>query len=338
MTLSPAKLRDQAIALHDANKTNSKYGRELLSDLYSDLRKKEDDYIYSGQSDIDRLNNNRQVIEAENVPKGIKLSHAYGIRGEYNPRFDDILVNSDAEKDIWFSTLIHEAQHRLQSRRYPKKQYSTLNNKLLNQDFTSALRYPYSKIRDDGTEYVVGKPNEEWGMAPAEWDAFARQVGYLAYENNLPITTPDEIVEVASKLPNSQKILHGIQVLGKEYDPRVADDILNNFYKKIRQYKDIGDFEFAGGGYVQGTALVEEENKLLKAAEGYKGTDNIKDQIASEAKADGFDDSEVKILISNVLARLKKTESGKNGGAFGTPHKANDRYNAIRTRLKEVLF
>jgi hypothetical protein len=79
--------------------------------------------------------------------------------------------------------------------------------------------------------------------------------------------------------------------------------------------------------------LENEENKLLKAAEGYKGTPDIEGQLAGEAKTDGLTDDEVKAVVSQVLSRLKKTESGKNGGAFGTPHKAEDRYIAIKQTI-----
>jgi hypothetical protein len=91
---------------------------------------------------------------------------------------------------------------------------------------------------------------------------------------------------------------------------------------------------YAHGGYVEQA----EENKLLKAAEGYKGTSGIKQQLVGEAETDGFDFNEAQRIVDTVLQRLKKTESGKNGGAFGTPHKATDRYKAIKEAIGGMLI
>ena len=81
-----------------------------------------------------------------------------------------------------------------------------------------------------------------------------------------------------------------------------------------------------------------EEEKLLKAAEGYKGTDNAETQLIAEAETDGYSNEDAQAIVKQVLKRLKKTESGKNGGAFGTAHKATDRYKAIKEAVKGMLF
>lgn len=62
------------------------------------------------------------------------------------------------------------------------------------------------------------------------------------------------------------------------------------------------------------------EETLLKAAEGYKGTDNIRTQLLKEALLYDITVEEAIELVDKVLARLDKTETGKQGGAFGVAH------------------
>jgi hypothetical protein len=129
---------------------------------------------------------------------------------------------------------------------------------------------------------------------------------------NKPVAPDPELLYIAKNLP-------GIRVEDlEEDDPEIEQKIIDAYYR---------------GGFVQA-----EENKLLKAAEGYKGTPNVKSQLRAEAMTDGITGDEAEAILNNVMARLQKTESGKNGGAFGTPHKAKDRYGAIKKALSEVLY
>jgi hypothetical protein len=129
---------------------------------------------------------------------------------------------------------------------------------------------------------------------------------------------------------------------GKEYwEPKEMYDNV------VKRRKEIASKvkNYASGGYVMknmsgkpSMVLENEENKLLKAAEGYKGTSGIKNQLIGEAETDGLSFDEATAVVNQVLNRLKKTESGKNGGAFGTPHKATDRYRSIKSAMKEMLI
>jgi hypothetical protein len=76
--------------------------------------------------------------------------------------------------------------------------------------------------------------------------------------------------------------------------------------------------------------IKDEENKLLQEAAGLKGTNNIKTQLLGEAASDGITGNEAIQIIKRVLARLGKTETGKQSGAFGKPHKATDEYKAVK--------
>jgi hypothetical protein len=75
------------------------------------------------------------------------------------------------------------------------------------------------------------------------------------------------------------------------------------------------------------------ENKLLKAAEGYKGTANVKKQLIAEAKTDGLDDEEAAAIVDKVLKRLNKTETGKRGSTLG---KAQNPYARVK-RLSALI-
>lgn len=78
------------------------------------------------------------------------------------------------------------------------------------------------------------------------------------------------------------------------------------------------------------------EETLLKAAEGYKGTKNIKQQLTKEALANGLNKAQAKLIVRNVLMRLDKTESGKQSNAFGVAHNARDQTKHIIERISEL--
>lgn len=84
--------------------------------------------------------------------------------------------------------------------------------------------------------------------------------------------------------------------------------------------------------------LVELENVLLKAAEGYKGTTNIKQQLLKEAAAKGVTGDAADTIVSQVLRRLQRTERNgkKTGSAFGVPHKAVDQTQRIRETIQRM--
>jgi hypothetical protein len=82
--------------------------------------------------------------------------------------------------------------------------------------------------------------------------------------------------------------------------------------------------------------MVDEEAKLLQAAAGYKGSPKIKEQLIREAETDGLLPEDAEAMADRVIARLGKSESGKKGGAFGTPHKAEGRYAAIKKALNSL--
>jgi HEAT repeat protein len=81
---------------------------------------------------------------------------------------------------------------------------------------------------------------------------------------------------------------------------------------------------------------MDEENKLLKAAEGYKGTSNIRWQLLREAVADGFSTEEATQLVNKVLKRLNNTESGETGNAFGKVQDPIDRWAKLRERIAQL--
>jgi hypothetical protein len=112
----------------------------------------------------------------------------------------------------------------------------------------------------------------------------------------------------------------GVATDGKPVEDTGENDLLQHLYK---------------GGYVGDPA---EEDKLLKAAEGYKGTPGIKSQLVGEAETDGLSFDEANSIVDGVLRRLNKTESGKKGGALGVAHKATDRYAAIKSALKGAII
>jgi hypothetical protein len=82
---------------------------------------------------------------------------------------------------------------------------------------------------------------------------------------------------------------------------------------------------------------VLEENKLLKEAEGLKGSDEAPAIIAAEATNDGLSDDDVRLIVKSVMERLAKTESGNVGHAFGKAHDPKDEHAAIKTGVQDML-
>lgn len=77
------------------------------------------------------------------------------------------------------------------------------------------------------------------------------------------------------------------------------------------------------------------EDTLLKSAEGYKGTKNIRMQILKEALANGVTFKEAGELTKNVLSRLQGTETGKQSNAFGVAHNPLTQTQNIAKRVKD---
>jgi hypothetical protein len=73
---------------------------------------------------------------------------------------------------------------------------------------------------------------------------------------------------------------------------------------------------------------VDETNKLLKAAEGYKGTDHIREQLLRECMTDGYVSPEADDIVDNVLERLSNTEQhlSVTGPAMGKAQDPQKRY------------
>lgn len=80
----------------------------------------------------------------------------------------------------------------------------------------------------------------------------------------------------------------------------------------------------------------DEVNKLLKAAEGYKGTDNIYNQLLYEAMSDGYKGDYAKDVVEKVLSRLNKSESGKKGGKLGVAHDPTKQTNRLAKIISEL--
>jgi hypothetical protein len=161
-------------------------------------------------------------------------------------------------------------------------------------------------MRDNVTAEIQMRTDEDGVIIEAH-------VNQTMLPYNKPIAPDPELVAIS-------KGLVGVNVEDlEEDDPELEQKIID---------------AYARGGYVENA----EENKLLKAAEGYKGTTGIRQQLEGEADADGFTFDQAKQIIDRVLKRLAKTESGKNGGAFGTPHKAEDRYKAIKSAMKGMVI
>ena len=81
-----------------------------------------------------------------------------------------------------------------------------------------------------------------------------------------------------------------------------------------------------------------EVNKLLKAAEGYKGTDNIEEQLLAEAASDGYDGAIGQRLVDRVMLRLEKTESGKKGGKLGVAHNPNTQWANLVAAIRNLKY
>lgn len=83
--------------------------------------------------------------------------------------------------------------------------------------------------------------------------------------------------------------------------------------------------------------LEAEENKLLKAAEGYKGTINIREQLMAEAATDGYTGADAEAIVSAVINRLNKTEKKKSkGSALGVAHDPTKRANNMATLISQL--
>jgi hypothetical protein len=80
------------------------------------------------------------------------------------------------------------------------------------------------------------------------------------------------------------------------------------------------------------------ENTLFQAAQGYKGTDNIENQLMQEAITKGLADDEAKAVVSKVLKRLKGTETGKKGNALGVAHNPVKQKNMLAVKIAEMRF
>ena len=79
---------------------------------------------------------------------------------------------------------------------------------------------------------------------------------------------------------------------------------------------------------------MSEEQKLLKAAEGYKGTRNIKEQLVREASTDGYSPD----IVNIVLQRLRNTEmqSDCKGNKFGIAHNPNKQYQTLSLFIRQL--
>lgn len=79
---------------------------------------------------------------------------------------------------------------------------------------------------------------------------------------------------------------------------------------------------------------MSEEIKLLKAAEGYKGTRNIKEQLIREASTDGYAPD----IINIVMQRLQNTEkhSTHKGNKFGVAHNPNKQYQTLSLFIRQL--
>lgn len=87
--------------------------------------------------------------------------------------------------------------------------------------------------------------------------------------------------------------------------------------------------------YNYGLAMSGLEETLLKAAEGYKGTKNIRLQVFKEALANGATIKEAGELTNSVLGRLTHTETGRQSNAFGVAHNPLTQTQNIAKRVKE---
>ena len=79
---------------------------------------------------------------------------------------------------------------------------------------------------------------------------------------------------------------------------------------------------------------MNEEIKLLKAAEGYKGTRGIKEQLIREASTDGYSPD----IVNIVLQRLRNTEKQADckGNKFGIAHNPNKQYQALSLFIRQL--
>jgi hypothetical protein len=83
---------------------------------------------------------------------------------------------------------------------------------------------------------------------------------------------------------------------------------------------------------------INEERKLMGEAAGLKGTGTpaIRGVLEGRARADGFTSGQVRALVTQVLSRLRKTETGVQGNSFAVPHAPQSSYNAITRNIQNI--
>jgi hypothetical protein len=174
---------------------------------------------------------------------------------------------------------------------------------------------PDRQLEKPGNDY-------EWIEDPEEWVAMADEEGYSS--------------RIFPKHPVLSRFLVFIHnLIDKETDPVKID-----YLKKVRANWERRAAESAERGEVEisdeRVKVDPEEEKLLKAAEGYKGTNNIQQQLLSEAQSDGIVGQAAVQLVNRVMQRLNKTESGAQGNNLAAQHDPVQRWKNLALRLQSM--
>jgi hypothetical protein len=254
--------REEARQKHDANKTHTTDLPDLVERMrqraVKRLKEEEEQFGFGTTQDVTEVR--KELIKnaitanmegqtlAGHGNKGIVVQNRLSDRipnlGSYNFDTDEISINPNivlTSKDLelqkaddWFKRVVHESQHRNQTRRHPESDIGTLIQKI-------------------GDEFDIDReitPND-WYIDPREWDAVAASVGYNAYRAGVNIKNNRTASELMEQDPNGKKMIHSIYELEHYgYNRKQISNILHNLYKKIIKANDTGEFSFARGGFV----------------------------------------------------------------------------------------
>jgi hypothetical protein len=204
----------------------------------------------------------------------------------------------------------------------------------LNSDLEPDLE-GYESIRRQAERLLQQGPNGmDWIDKPTEWNAIAREIGYIVHRTGTPVNT-DAITKLDKELGGA---LHYVEwmhnISTKKWPNALKQKVSAIFFNKIKEAAEIGEFKVSDEDLKEPSL----EQKLLTAAEGYKGTDDIGMQLLMEAQASGLDTRQATALVQRVLARLNKTETGRTGGAFGVPHDPVKQKNNLATSIGQRRF
>lgn len=78
------------------------------------------------------------------------------------------------------------------------------------------------------------------------------------------------------------------------------------------------------------------KNRLKAAAAGYKGTDNVREQLLREMAAYGETGPEVEQMVDQVIASMNASETGTLGNTYGKGRDPQEIYDSMKKRNNET--